>query len=82
MIEKLVREAHEKGGFSGAWLYAEKGEIVPKGAIGINDPEKGTPIAEEMVFDPASVTRQFRIRKRQFKPWRIYRQKADVPSEE
>lgn len=59
IIEKLVREAHEKGGFSGTWLYAEKGEIVSKGAIGVNDPEKGTPITEDMVFDLASVTKQF-----------------------
>ena len=26
MIEKLVRDAHEKAGFTGTWLYAEKGE--------------------------------------------------------
>ena len=55
MIENLVRDAHEKGGFSGTWLYAEKGEIVSKGAIGVNDIEKGTPITEDMVFDLASV---------------------------
>ena len=59
MIENLVRDAHEKGGFSGTWLYAEKGEIVSKGAIGVNDIEKGTPITEDMVFDLASVTKQF-----------------------
>ena len=59
MIEKLVRDAHEKAGFTGTWLYAEKGEIVSSGAIGINDLEKGTPISEDMVFDLASVTKQF-----------------------
>ena len=59
MMEKLVRDAHEKAGFTGTWLYAEKGEIVSKGAIGINDPEKGTPVTEDMVFDLASVTKQF-----------------------
>ena len=59
MIEKLVRDAHEKAGFTGTWLYAEKGEIVSSGAIGINDLEKGTPITEDMVFDIASVTKQF-----------------------
>ena len=37
LIEKLARDAHEKGGFTGTWLYAENGEIVSKGAIGIND---------------------------------------------
>ena len=25
MIENLVRDAHEKAGFTGTWLYAEKG---------------------------------------------------------
>ena len=44
MIEKNVREAHEKVGFSGTWLYAEKGEIVSKGATGENDPEKVPPV--------------------------------------
>ena len=46
LIEDLVRCAHEKGGFSGAWLYAENGEIVSKGAIGVNDLETGAPITE------------------------------------
>ena len=59
MIENLVRDVHEKGGFTGTWLYAEKGEIVSKGAIGVNDLKKGTPVTEEMVFDIASVTKQF-----------------------
>ena len=39
MIESLVRDAHEKGGFTGAWLYAENGEIVSKGAVGFRDAE-------------------------------------------
>ncbi len=34
MIEKLVRDAHEKAGFTGTWLYAEKGEIVSSGKRG------------------------------------------------
>ena len=59
MIENLVRDVHEKGGFTGTWLYAEKGEIVSKGAIGVNDIEKGTPVTEDMIFDLASVTKQF-----------------------
>ena len=37
LIEKLARESHEKGGFTGTWLYAEHGEIVSCGAIGTND---------------------------------------------
>ena len=34
MIQNLAREAHEKGGFNGAWLYEENGKIVSKGALG------------------------------------------------
>ena len=59
LIEKLARESHDKGGFTGTWLYAEHGEIVSKGAIGINDLETGAPIREDMLFDLASVTKQF-----------------------
>ena len=59
MIENLVREVHKKGGYTGTWLYAENGKIVSKGAIGVNDLEKGVPITEDMVFDLASVTKQF-----------------------
>ena len=59
LIEKLTHDAHEKGGFTGTWLYAEKGEIISKGAVGVNDLETGAPITEDMVFDLASVTKQF-----------------------
>lgn len=58
-MEKLVREAYEKGGFTGVWFYAEKGEIISKGAIGMNGPDENEPIREDMVFDLASVTKQF-----------------------
>lgn len=58
-MEKLVREAYEKGGFTGVWFYAEKGEIISKGAIGMNGPDEKEPIREDMVFDLASVTKQF-----------------------
>ena len=33
MMEKLARDAHEKGSFNGVWLYAENGKIVSKGAL-------------------------------------------------
>ena len=33
MCENLAREAHEKGGFTGAWLYAEGGVIVSEARI-------------------------------------------------
>ena len=59
LMEKLVRESHEKGGFNGAWLYAEKGEIVSKGACGWRDPENTLPITENTIFQLASVSKQF-----------------------
>ena len=59
LMESLARESYEKGGFNGAWLYAEKGEIVSKGALGFRDPENTLPIKEDTIFQLASVTKQF-----------------------
>ncbi len=59
LMEKLAREAHEKGGFTGAWLYAEKGEIVSIGALGFRDPEDRLTITENTIFQLASVSKQF-----------------------
>ncbi len=59
LMEKFARESHEKGGFNGAWLYAEKGEIVSKGACGWRDPENTLPITENSIFQLASVSKQF-----------------------
>ena len=59
LMQNLVREAHEKGGFNGAWLYAESGEIVSKGTIGWRDPANTLPIAEDTIFQLASVSKQF-----------------------
>ncbi len=56
---KIARELDEKDSFNGAWLYAEKGEIVSKGALGFRDPENTLPITEDTVFQLASVTKQF-----------------------
>ena len=58
-MEKLAREAFEKDGFNGAWLYAENGEIVSKGAMGFCDPESTKPITEDTIFQLASVSKQF-----------------------
>ena len=58
-IEALVREANAQGAFNGAWLYAENGEIISKGAVGWSDLEDTIPLREDMVFDLASVTKQF-----------------------
>ena len=35
ILDNLARDAFEKGGFNGTWLYAEHGEIVSKGAVGL-----------------------------------------------
>ncbi len=59
MIQNLARESYEKGGFNGAWLYAEQGEIVSKGALGFRDPEGTLPITEDTIFQLASVSKTF-----------------------
>ena len=59
LMQKLAREAFEKGGFNGAWLYAEKGEIVSKGAVGFRDAADTLPITEDSIFQLASVSKQF-----------------------
>ncbi len=38
MMENLARELNKKDGFNGAWLYAEKGEIVSKDVLGLREP--------------------------------------------
>ena len=59
LIENLAHAAYERGSLNGAWLYAEGGEIVSKGALGFRDPENTRPITEDTVFQLASVTKQF-----------------------
>ena len=59
MMQNLARELNEKDCFNGAWLYAEKGEIVSKGVLGFRDPEDTLPITEDTIFQLASVTKQF-----------------------
>ena len=59
MIEKLAHESYEKGGFNGAWLYAEHGEIVSKGVLGFRDPEDTLPITEDSIFQLASISKTF-----------------------
>ena len=59
MMEELVREAHEKGVFTGTWLLAEDGDIVAKGAVGFRDAEDRLPMREDSIFDIGSVSKQF-----------------------
>ena len=59
LMENLAREAFEKGAFNGAWLYAEKGEVVSKGAYGWRDAEDTLPMREDTIFEMASVTKMF-----------------------
>ena len=58
-MEKLARTLQEKDCFNGAWLYAENGEIVSKGALGFRDPEDTMPITEDTIFQLASVSKNF-----------------------
>ena len=57
-MENLARALQEKDGFNGAWLYAENGEIVSKGALGFRDPENTLPITEDTIFQLASISKQ------------------------
>ena len=59
MMQSLAQVMNEKDSFNGAWLYAEKGEIVSKGVLGFRDPEDTLPITEDTIFQLASVTKQF-----------------------
>ncbi|MBP5154373.1 MAG: beta-lactamase family protein [Lachnospiraceae bacterium] len=58
-LEKLACEAYEKDSFNGAWLYAENGEIVSKGAFGFRDAEDRLPMTEDSIFEMASVSKMF-----------------------
>ena len=58
-MENLALALQEKDGFNGAWLYAENGEIVSKGALGFRDPENTFPITEDTIFQLASISKQF-----------------------
>ena len=59
MMHDLARELNEKDGFNGAWLYAEKGEIVSTGALGFRNPEDTLPVTEDTIFQLASVSKTF-----------------------
>lgn len=58
-IENFIYDAHEKGAFTGTWLFAENGNIISKGAIGWRDAADALPIQEDSLFDIASISKQF-----------------------
>jgi len=59
MMQALAQTLQEKDVFNGAWLYAEKGEIVSKGAMGFRDPGDTLPITEDTIFQLASISKTF-----------------------
>ena len=59
MMENLAQALQEKDVFNGAWLYAEKGEIVSKGVSGFRDPADKLPITEDTIFQLASISKTF-----------------------
>ena len=59
IMNKMAREAYEKGSFNGTWLYAENGRIVSKGAYGFRDAENKLPMQEDTIFEMASITKMF-----------------------
>ena len=59
MMQNLARALNEKDCFNGAWLYAERGEIVSKGVLGFRDPGNTLPITEDTIFQLASVSKTF-----------------------
>ena len=59
MMQELAHTLSEKDCFNGAWLYAEKGEIVSKGVLGFRDPDDTLPITEDTIFQLASVSKTF-----------------------
>jgi CubicO group peptidase (beta-lactamase class C family) len=58
-MQELAYALNAKDVFNGAWLYAEKGEIVSKGALGFRDPGNTLPITEDTIFQLASVSKTF-----------------------
>ena len=47
-MENLAGGFHEKAGFNGVWLYADKGRIVSKGVSGFLDSEDAEFIVDEV----------------------------------
>ncbi len=58
-IDSLMTAYHKNGGFNGAILVAEKGEVVFRGGFGDANMEWGVPNTADTKFRLASITKQF-----------------------
>ena len=59
ILDNFMKQAHQKGGFNGTWLYAENGDIISKGALGWMNNEDSLPMQEDSIFNLASISKQF-----------------------
>ena len=59
VMENLIRSAGGNSHFTGAWLYAENGEIVSTGGVGWRDPNDTLPVLDDSIFDIGSISKQF-----------------------
>jgi len=58
-IEFLVSNYHDEGKFDGTILVADSSDIIFKGALGLSNHEKESPLSIESQFYLASVSKQF-----------------------
>lgn len=58
-VDSVLTVLHQQGAFSGSVLIAEKGKVLYKKALGIENIEKNTPLSTNAAFNLASVSKQF-----------------------
>lgn len=59
IIDSIFRRLHERGGFNGTVLYAERGRLVFKGAYGYDDFKAKKRLSTRSTFQLASVSKMF-----------------------